>query len=219
MNHTNQLRSQQVYASLYNKFIPHHPRAGQIEGGKIWLHNGIQVYCHSYCDIVLEWLRHNKGVHEPSNEFWFGSVLSLLPEGATIFEWGCCWSMYSIWLLRAIKNSKAVLTDVNRGHMNHGIENAQLNDVYDRCTFHDITPQTLPDEISKDAFDVLILDCDGCENYFLTNWSGQAKWMFVSTHNQELHSQCLDIICKTHTILLEEQELHEDGHIIAGLRI
>lgn len=92
------------------------------------MHNGLYVkqdgYQGEWQAKIIEGL---KGVHEPQEEKVFYEVLQRIKPGGIIMELGAWWSYYSMWFLKAVKNSKAICCEPDPENLALGIFNMNLN--------------------------------------------------------------------------------------------
>lgn len=92
------------------------------------MHNGIMVlkdgYQGEWESRVIEGLR---GIHEPQEEKAYHEVIKRADPGGVMIELGSWWSYYSMWFLKAVKNSTAYCTEPDPENMQLGLKNAELN--------------------------------------------------------------------------------------------
>lgn len=193
-------RFRDIVSDPNNLFIKRHQDAGNVENGILTLHNGIKLYSEYYGDFI-NILKYNFGVHEPSEERAFEKVLSVLKENSTMIELGSYWSMYSVWFMKTLKNSKSYCIESEAENLKLGIKNFELNG---------LTPNFFKGKVSTNGIklnefltqnniehvDILHSDIQGDEMYmlqtlrnFLTN--KQIKYLFISTHSDSLHYDCI----------------------------
>ena len=94
-------RFREVVSDPLNLVIQKDPRAGFIEEGFVYLHNGLKVPLsgnYAYYGQFSWILVINRGVHEPLEEFVFQEVLKRLPNSPLMIELGAYWAHYSMWL-------------------------------------------------------------------------------------------------------------------------
>ena len=229
-------RIQDVIASPDNGFIPRVADAGQLEEYYITMHNGVRVCANGYYgNGNLNMLIENKGVHEPQEERAFEAVIDCLPEQCCMLELGAYWSFYSLSLLQKRPKARCYLVEPEFFNMTVGKLNFRLNGR--RGTFVQALvgaePKREPRTISVDSFcqehgithlDILHADIQGYELDMLAGASnvlsrGLADYIFISTHSNHLHQECLKEIISNRYVILAEADLDEtfsyDGLIVA----
>ena len=212
-----------------NLFIERHDDAGIIDGDLITLHNGLKIYSEYYGDFI-NILRYNLGVHEPSEERAFKKVLNVLGENSIMVELGSYWSMYSIWFMKEIKNSKSYCIEPMQSNIDLGIKNFTLNNLE-----YDITKGFVSnDDInlydylkSKNIEDVDLLhsDIQGEEYVMLQQIEDllknqKIKYFFISTHSNKLHYDCVEFLEKNNYRILcscdfDNESFQFDGFILS----
>ena len=85
-------RFREIVSDPLNLLIERHPRAGMVEHGLVWLHNGNRVSLDGYYGRFSEILVINRGVHEPLEEFVFQELMRILPAEPVMLELGAYWS-------------------------------------------------------------------------------------------------------------------------------
>jgi FkbM family methyltransferase len=113
-------------------YIPRVKNAGsitKIKGVDVQvMHNGIYVKHEGYQgNWQAEVIKGLKGTHEPQEEKVFYEVLKRVEPGSTMLELGSWWSYYSLWFLKAIKNSKAICCEPDPDNIELGRLNMKLN--------------------------------------------------------------------------------------------
>lgn len=229
-------RIQKVKASSDNTKIDKVPEAGMLKASKLVMHNGLVIDPLSYYGApVMRMLMENKAVHEPQEEFVFQEVLKELPDNATMVELGCYWGFYSMWFNQKIKNARNFLID------NHdGVERARANFKMNGLDAeflegyigkpNDSSPIRVynVDEICSikniEFIDVLHSDIQGFELEMLESMPEQFNnnrigYIFISTHSNELHYQCIAFLEKQNFKIVCQADLDnsfsEDGLIVA----
>lgn len=125
-------RAKMTLACRDTDYIPRVKEAGRTvikNGTKVQvMHNGIYIkegaYQGQWQAQVIEGL---KGNHEPQEEKVFYEVLKRIKPGGTMLELGAWWSYYSMWFLKAIKDSKAICCEPDPDNLNAGKANMALN--------------------------------------------------------------------------------------------
>ena len=213
--------------------------AGKIIDGKhVVMHNGIKVSKDGYCGEFSKCLTMNLGCHEPAEERMFQEVLSDIPSNATMIELGSYWSFYTIWFNKKIKNAKNYCIEPHYPDMKIGIDNCKLNDVKADFTqgiignHRDDWPAVrqikVPDfvlEKNIEYIDILHSDIQGCELGLLQDITPllnekRIKYLFISTHSDDLHYNCLDALKKCNYRIIasadfETETFCYDGIIVA----
>jgi len=208
-----QPRIQNVMSSKDNLAIPRHSNAGQIIDESLIMHNGIKVEPLSYYNVgMLKMLKDNKGVHEPQEEKIFQEVLNTLDQkqNKTMLELGAYWSFYSMWFLEQFPNSNCFMVEPERMNLFYGKANFRLNNFKGTFIQAGIGKQVdknnrilTVDEICQQNnikfLDILHSDIQGFEADMLEGshkmlLEKKVGYVFVSTHSNELHEACFQIL-------------------------
>ncbi len=231
-------RIQIVKASPDNERIHTVKGAGSISPKYQLMHNGLKIHLGSYYNMgnaIL--LKENKGIHEPQEEYVFQEVLKKLPAGASMMELGSYWAFYSMWFQQAIEQASCYMVEPDPHKMNFGKLNFTLNKM--KGTFIDgfisseaVLNQNIPtltvDHIMDiqgiDFLDVLHSDIQGYEYNMLQGAENSLRaqkfgYIFISTHSNELHTGCMELLKQFNYTILCEANLDEsyswDGLIVA----
>jgi hypothetical protein len=222
-------RFREVLADPSNRYIPRCENAGTLQDGFIIMHNGIKVIPDYYGDFSRILLL-NKGVHEPQEERMFMEVLKFMQPGATMIELGAYWAFYSMWFQQQIADAKNFMIEPNLDALRCGINNFKLNNMTG-LFFHagigaggmDFNKFLLDYKINY--IDLLHMDIQGAEIYFLTNFTEiftlkKAGYVFISTHSQDLHMQCLHFLKDVNYMIVASADFDNetfcyDGVIVA----
>jgi len=212
------------------------PGAGTLIDGKLFMHNGLVIDPLSYYGApMLRLLMENGSIHEPQEEYVFQEVLKNMKQGAVMLELGCYWGFYSMWFASKIKNGKNYLIDNNDG-ITRAKSNFAMNNLH--ATFmvgyigKDVAdsqpPVTNVDRICKeqklDFIDILHADIQGFEMEMLQTMPLLIEkrgigYIFISTHSNELHANCIDfLVANKYEILCDadiDATFSEDGLIVA----
>lgn len=202
-------RIQNVLDDPNNKDIPRSPKAGQMIGAHLAMHNGIKIDPLSYYSYpMLKMLMSNKGVHEPQEEKIFQEVLKSLPpkDKRTMLELGAYWSFYSMWFKKIFPDANCFMVEPDRRNLMYGKRNLQLNNQKGTFIHSGISSQinnrkniTTVDSICKkqniDFLDILHSDIQGFELEMLQGSKrmlseNRVGYVFISTHSNELHQDC-----------------------------
>lgn len=222
-----------------NALIPRVAGAGVSDGQTITMHNGIRVVRSGYYGPgVDELLRVNRGVHEPQEELAFGRVLEELPAQALMLELGAYWGFYSLWFHSVVAEPTCVLVEPEADNVSVGRANFALNHAEGRFIQafvgaseyrrgdgrRVLCVDDLVGELSLDRIDVLHADIQGAELDMLVGAErslrdGLVDFVFISTHSQQRHGDCLRFLRdRRFSILAEADIAHSysvDGLIVA----
>lgn len=233
-------RIDKVKQSSDNNKIQHVRDAGKIFPGYQLMHNGIRITLGSYYDYGnTHLLVENKGVHEPQEEYVFQQVLPFIREGGTMMELGSYWAFYSLWFASVVKRARCMMIEPDPHKMNFGKLNFKLNALNGEFRLGFIDGYTnegpaIPfynvDHLMKlfrvDFLDILHSDIQGYEFKMLQGAKSalsnkKVGYIFISTHSNELHRQCIEELKKHGYIVVADADLDEsyatDGIIVAKL--
>ena len=228
-------RFREIMADPSNQFITRAKDAGTIKDDYIIMHNGLKVHIgdNSYYGKFSDILALNKGVHEPQEERMFAEVLKYISPGGTMVELGAYWSFYSMWFNRDIDGAVNFMVEPELKNLEIGKENFKLNNMKGDFTHSYVGNEGLKiDEFVEkkeiDTIDILHSDIQGYELQMLQGAEqvinqGRIKFIFVSTHSQELHYACLKFLKQHNYIIIASADFdHEtfcyDGIIVAKLK-
>lgn len=222
-----------------NEHITRVADAGKVVKGKQIMHNGLKIHLGSYYGPeVATQLLINKGVHEPQEEYVFLEVLKAsIRKGATMVELGAFWSFYSMWFNSEVEDAKNYMVEPDKFNMGFGIRNFKLNKMSGNFTNAFVSfrsnNSSKPETICIDDFvktnhiefiDLLHSDIQGYELEMLKGaeaFIDQDKigYLFISTHSNEVHQQCLEFLLIKDYLILTDIDLNEtfsiDGLIVA----
>lgn len=216
-----------VLSSPDNRKIRCVEDAGQLRDGLLVMHNGIVIEPLSYYGYpILKMLVNNRGIHEPQEEYVFQEVLREMPSGATMIELGAYWSFYSMWFNKEIRNARNYM--IEPSNIEYGKTNFRYNKLKGDFFQYYIAdrPATNADgsvTISVDQFmkenrigfvDILHSDIQGYELLMLKGakellTSRKVGYVFISTHSDELHTACADLMDESGFIQLCSANLQE----------
>jgi Methyltransferase FkbM domain len=195
-------RFREVVSDPLNLLIERDPRAGTVEGGLVWLHNGNRVPFEgkkAYYGRISDLLVINRGVHEPLEEYVFQELMRVMPEEPTMLELGAYWGHYSMWLKRVRPRSKVSLVEpikknIAAGKVNftrNGYEGDFIRSFVSRKHF---TVDHFLQERGYPRLDVLHSDIQGYEGEMLDGCVDSFRrrlidYVFISTHSPALHGQ------------------------------
>lgn len=231
-------RIEKVKSSPDNQHIKRVEGAGKIFKDYQLMHNGLKIGLGSYYDYgntIL--IRENKGVHEPEEERIFDEVLSTLSPGSTIVELGSYWAFYSMWFASRVSEAKCFMVEPDPHKMNFGKQNFKMNGfsgkfilgyIGEKSNNKESIPTLTVDQIASkfqiDSIDILHSDIQGFELQMLKGSAGllsssRIKNLFISTHSNELHYQCIEYL-EGHNYSIEhsidlDQTYSWDGLIVA----
>lgn len=203
-------RTREILSSPDYPSIPRVPEAGEVHSGLLTMHNGIRVLANSYLGIPgQQMFRATGGIHEPQEEKVFAAVLPLLPAGATMLELGAYWGFYSLWFCQVVPQGKCFLVEGDPRNLDYGRKNFEINGA-DARFLHayvgagagrapDGTGMVSVDSLVRDhrldRIELLHSDIQGHEFDMLQGAeesirAGKVDYLFISTHSEELHTQC-----------------------------
>jgi FkbM family methyltransferase len=185
------------------------------------MHNGLLIEKDCYFGPwMTEIIANLRGHHEPQEEYVFYKLLEKLnleqnSEQAVILELGSFWAYYSMWFLKEVKGSRAILLEPDRRRLEIGKKNFKLNQI--SGTFIEGAIGKNPGKKSNflleennqivkvkeynlslilsehELENVTILMCDiqGAESFLFTNEisllkSGKIRFLMISTHHHSI---------------------------------
>ncbi len=209
-----------VLSSPDNARISRTAEAGTVENGLVTMHNGIKVSALGYYGGgILNMLAENQGVHEPQEERAFAEILKRLQPESTMVELGAYWGFYSLWFSREVVGARCHLVEPSFACLTSGRENFARNEL--PATFtqayvggeegvaRDGTAVICVDDYALlhalERIHVLHSDIQGAEAAMLRGASHMLRshrvdYIFISTHSNPLHAECI--------VLLEEYGYH-----------
>lgn len=222
-----------------NVHIPRVPGAGTVRRGFVMMHNGIEVSSMGYYGSgVLNMLIENRGVHEPQEERAFAEVLRVVPPGSTMIELGAYWAFYSLWFAKTVEQAKCYLVEPNASNLLSGRINfrrAGAHGVFERA-YIGRTEGIAPDGtriVGVDPFcdkkrirhvailhaDVQEAEADMLDGAKRMLSAGAIDYIFISTHTNALHYECIDRLqAHSYRLLASadcDQTYSDDGLIVA----
>jgi hypothetical protein len=221
-----------------NAHIPRVAGAGEIHDGVQTMHNGLRIHVGSYYgEMITQLLQRNGGVHEPQEERVFAAVLPHLPAGATMVELGAYWAFYSMWFHEAVADARCFLLEPDAASLEAGRKNFELNGMagmFEQAFAGDAEGERagVP-VISVDGFmsrrgltriDLLHVDIQGAEVAMLAGaeqalTERRIGYLFISTHSQELHCQCREVLLAHDFIIVADADFQQsfsvDGVLVA----
>ncbi|NEO65855.1 MAG: FkbM family methyltransferase, partial [Moorea sp. SIO4G2] len=176
-------------------------------------------------------------VHEPQEELAFYMVLKEMPKQATMLELGAYWSFYSLWFHKSVHSPKCFLVEPLLSNFNYGKKNFSINGCTGNFTNAYVgrssglvngNKQICVDKFLKekeiDHLNILHSDIQGYEVEMLhgADKSLSARiidYIFISTHSNQLHDQCINLLESKDYLILASANLDEsfarDGVIVA----
>lgn len=184
------------------------------------MHNGLKVFNDShYGNFNVEIIKKLKGHHEPQEEKVFFEILKNMPENAIMLELGSFWSYYSMWFMKNIAKSKSYMiepTFIESGRQNMELNRIDRGEFIEACVgnkskekikfnhisgdTHQIKQISIDDLVKERGIDrihILHSDIQGAEldmleGATLTLSKNKVDYILLSTHSNEIHSQCLN---------------------------
>jgi hypothetical protein len=224
--------------SSFNSFIPRVPDAGNINKGFQVMHNGLMVSIGTYYGLpITKMLYMNKGVHEPEEEKVFLEVINKMPNDPVMVEMGSFWAFYSMWFLKATTNGKVFMIEPEMKNLKVGERNFKKNKLkasFDNYFIGKVSSREgktgvicLDDYVHSKGIshiDIAHADIQGFESEMLAGSvkcleSRMIDYFFVSTHTNELHYKCIDLLNSHNYKVVFEVDLTKaasfDGFILA----
>lgn len=220
-----------------NQLISRVANAGEISGDTQVMHNGIRIHIGSYYgDGNTHLLYRNRGVHEPQEEKVFDEIVKLLPPDATMIELGSFWAFYSMTFLMHRPAGKSFLVEPDHHALVSGKNNFRLNNLRGSFFNHFVGDAVVPGAVSTITVDhfmtehrlqrlnMLHADIQGAELNMLKGAmnglrSRTIDYIFISTHSNDLHTQCMELLESVGYRVLCDADLDEtfswDGLIVA----
>lgn len=227
-----------------NAFIPRAAGAGTVVDGQLIMHNGLRVHELSYDgEGPRDLMKHNRGVHEPQEERLFMEVLKCLPPDSTMLEFGSYWAFYSMWFYRELPDAHCFCVEPASRNIQMGKDNFALNfgpspprvlfeqafagkkDTMEPVN-NEVPTVSVDGFLSKNGLSRLALlhaDTQGHELDVLLGAnnslsSAAIDYVFLSTHTNELHRLCLEVLQRHRYRILADIDLIEtysfDGLIV-----
>lgn len=218
--------------------FPFNKNAGKIVSGKFIMHNGIKIYPLSYYNKNLyNLLFQTKGIHEPQEELIFSEILKVIQPNSLMIELGSYWAFYSMWFSKTIKGSVNYMIEPEIAQLLHGKNNFRINKlkgyffryyIDNQSNFRKNNAAICIDDFVKmnkiKKIDILHSDIQGFELKMLEGAKNSFKdkmidFVFISTHSNELHMQCIEKLKSyTYTIISSinlDESFSVDGLIVA----
>jgi len=212
--------------------------AGKIINGKIIMFNNVKIFPISYYRYnYFSLLMQTNGIHEPQEELLFSKICEILPESSLMIELGSYWAFYSLSFYKSIKNAKNFMIEPELSSLEMGKYNFRINNakgtfynafIDEKSSFKNNKRTICIDDFVKQFkishITILHSDIQGFE-YAMLKGAETAfdekiiDFVFISTHSNELHNDCLKFLQKkSYTICLSinlNETFSIDGLIFA----
>ena len=232
-------RIEMAVSSPDNAFIPRVSGAGTFEGNHLVMHNGLKIQPISYYGVsILKMLIDNKGVHEPQEERIFQEVLKTIPENSTMIELGSYWAFYSMWFAKNIKGAKCYMIEPEPANLMFGKKNFRINGLsgsfyqsfIGNTSFYSRKGErgiSVDDYVKKNKIGFVYILHSDIQGFEVQMLKGSTKlfesknvgYVFISTHSNEKHYECMAFLQKYNFVIIAEANLDEsdsvDGVIVA----
>jgi len=227
-------RFREIVADPNNQRIPRVPHAGMLSADPagrtvVVMHNGLHMHLDSYYGPMAEILVINRGVHEPQEELVFGRVLERLGTAPTMIELGAYWGFYSAWFKARHPDGRVVLVEPDPRHLQAGRDNFALNGLEGEFHANIVGPGGFDvarhlETSGIEHLDLLHADIQGAELHLLTSIrplleAGRISYLFVSTHSQELHRQCRDLVTACRWRLVADADFERESFCFDGVLV
>lgn len=200
-------RYRDIVSDPLNLLIARHAKAGCVEDGMVYLHNGLRVPAsgeNAYFGRFSEILVINRGVHEPLEEYIFQTLLGRIGPRPVMVELGAYWGHYSMWLKLERPEAEVILVEPDVANLAAGRSNFAFNGMEGEF----IQAFVGDGQFELDRFlstrslsrlDILHADIDGHEVPMLRGAaqslaSHRIDYVFISTHGDERHNLVLDTL-------------------------
>ena len=180
----------------------------------------------------------NRGVHEPQEERVFGEILRYVKPDSSMLELGAFWSFYSLWFMQCVANAKSYIVEPDATALSAGQLNLRLNNrnaTFEQAYVGDPTSKsddgtpfiTVDNFCQRHAIShlaILHADIQYAELSMLEGAKGMLEghhvdYVFISSHSNELHYQCVEALKRYGYMVLASADLEEtysyDGLIVA----
>jgi len=195
-------RFREIVSDPLNLLIERDPRAGMVEDGLVWLHNGNRVafegqaaYYGRFSNVLII----NRGVHEPLEEYVFQELMRVMPDEPIMLELGAYWGHYSMWMKSKRPHARITMVEpearnLKVGRLNfarHGYEATFVHALVGRGHFE---LDRYMREQGYPRLNILHSDIQGFELELLEGAADSFErelidYVFISTHSQILHDK------------------------------
>jgi hypothetical protein len=212
-----------------NLLIPRVENAGTEYGDFAIMHNGIKVKKGEYYGDFFDIIYFNKGCHEPSEERMFSTVLPFIPEGGVMIELGSYWAFYSLWFHSKIKNAMNYCIEPSLSSLEVGKENFRINGFtadftqgFIGANEENIKLTEFIKEKNITFIDILHSDIQGYEYDMLIDIiplldNKMIRYLFISTHSDELHLKCTKILEDHHYKIIASADFETESFCFDGI--
>lgn len=226
-----------IIADPYNQLIPRISGSGTYDNnGNIIMHNDIRIVPQSYCNEFTDICVHNGGVHEASQEYLFGEILNKikfngLSNNNVMIELGSYWAYYSLWYKKVV-GGKCICVEPNIHKLNVGKNHFEINGYTAEFIKgkvgkykNNVNLNNLFRNYKLSHADIVHADIQGAEVEMLYGGGELLSkqlidYLFISTHNNQLHDECMRILDEYGYYIIFQQNLKQsyfgDGLIVAS---
>ena len=190
------------------------------------MHNGLRIVRGGYYgEPISLLLEMNGGVHEPQEERVFGEVLRYLPDNAVMLELGSYWAFYSMWFTKTVSRACCYLLEPVQRNLELGQLNFRANGFDGTFIRGYVGSETgmaddgvpvysvdaIADRYQLDRIHMLHADVQGTEFQMLNGATtmireSKVDFVFVSTHSNALHRQCLQYLLEHEFEIIAEAD-------------
>jgi hypothetical protein len=230
MKHEYYDRFKTVLSDPINLKINRVSNAGQVNDGLITMCTGLKIKINSYYGSFSDIFLINGGVHEPSEEYVFYDVIKNIKNNNPIMvELGSYWAYYSMCFLQECPNGKCFLIESEESALKVGMEHFLINNfngtfIHGKISNTDIIMDKFFIEYKLPKIDILLADIQGYEiemlngcQYLLQN--NLIDYLFISTHSQDIHNKCIDIISKYNYKIIVSADFDNETFCYDGIII
>jgi hypothetical protein len=166
----------------------------------------------------------------------FNEIIKLAPPNSTMLELGAFWAFYSMSFLRKVENGVSYLIEPDPHALLSGKNNFKLNNLKGNFYNYYVSDTNSAGQVPTTTVDhfletnniprlhILHSDIQGYELKMLIGAAqhlkdGTIDYIFISTHSNDLHDQCINYLKKYEYQILCDANLEEtyswDGLIVA----
>ena len=202
-------RFREIIMDPLNLLIDRVYDSGIVNSEGVVLHNGICVPYYgdyAYYGDFSQILIHNRGVHEPLEEFIFQELLKKLPKAPSMIELGAYWGHYSMWLKKTKPKSTTTLVEAEEHNLNVGKFNFSrlgftADFIQQKVGHRNFSIDKFFNEKSINHLNLLHSDIQGYELEMIIDSSNALSnhsidYLMISTHSQALHYSVIDHLIK-----------------------
>jgi hypothetical protein len=156
-------------------------------------------------------------------------VLPFIHEGATMIELGSYWAFYSLWFHSKIPNAKNFCIEPSPDSLEVGRKNFEANGFIADFTQGFIGSEEENLKLSSfvkakniDFIDILHSDIQGYEYDMLQDiipllQVQKIKYLFISTHSDELHFKCMKLLQECHYRIVASADFEKETFCFDGI--